>query len=567
MLTNSCCRRYRERRATDRTQSVFPPNACVSWKPRTIAYNNGLRIGPMSESVSSPTLALPTWRCILRKAVWITVGSILLLLAILIAPHFVDLGYFKRTYLPLIEESLNRRLDVGEVRLRLVPTPSIQLSQLKIFDNAPFADHVFFSAEQVRLRLKLLSLLRGQFDVTELILDRPAFNVVKQPDGTFNYTDIANKKSSTVTRRDPRKKSEISKPEAAPVPVLLPKNISVNAGQINFLTQGQHPAKLDGIDLTLRDFSSDAPFPFRASFSFLGLNTVTLEGQLNYHEEKSILELKNNHLKAYNVTFPVEGQIANPFTSPRLNLSLRGTNVEARSVFEILSAFGFAQPDTEISGPMDLFMSLIGPSNSLITQGHGIFKNVKVSGKRALKGNLSGEVSIRLPSTSGPVSRRLQGEGKFAVRDGQLTNVDLVKKVERVTGMIGLTKTEQRQATSFKTMETDFILRGGYAEFSRLYLLNPQLEVNGSGTMTLDHPTLDLAVSTALSPQASARAGHRRASTFFKDKQGRIVVPLKIDGPVENPSVNLNAEKLIETGLPQNAEKGYSSFFKRLFRR
>lgn len=521
----------------------------------------------MSESVSSPTLALPTWRCILRKAVWITVGSILLLLAILIAPHFVDLGYFKRTYLPLIEESLNRRLDVGEVRLRLVPTPSIQLSQLKIFDNAPFADHVFFSAEQVRLRLKLLSLLRGQFDVTELILDRPAFNVVKQPDGTFNYTDIANKKSSTVTRRDPRKKSEISKPEAAAVPVLLPKNISVNAGQINFLTQGQHPAKLDGIDLTLRDFSSDAPFPFRASFSFLGLNTVTLEGQLNYHEEKSILELKNNHLKAYNVTFPVEGQIANPFTSPRLNLSLRGTNVEARSVFEILSAFGFAQPDTEISGPMDLFMSLIGPSNSLITQGHGIFKNVKVSGKRALKGNLSGEVSIRLPSTSGPVSRRLQGEGKFAVRDGQLTNVDLVKKVERVTGMIGLTKTEQRQATSFKTMETDFILRGGYAEFSRLYLLNPQLEVNGSGTMTLDHPTLDLAVSTALSPQASARAGHRRASTFFKDKQGRIVVPLKIDGPVENPSVSLNAEKLIETGLPQNAEKGYSSFFKRLFRR
>jgi hypothetical protein len=216
---------------------------------------------------------------------------------------------------------------------------------------------------------------------------------------------------------------------------------------------------------------------------------------------------------------------------------------------------------------MDLFMSLIGPSQSLITQGHGVFKNVKVSDKRALKGNLSGEVSIRLPSTSGPVSRRLQGEGKLAVRDGQLTNVDLVKKVERVTGMIGLTKTEQRQATSFKTMETDFILRGGYAEFSRLYLLNPQLEVNGSGTMTLDEPTLDLAVSTALSPQASARAGHGRASTFFKDKHGRIVVPLKINGPVENPSVNLNTEKLVETGLPQNAEKGFSSFFKRLFRR
>ena len=522
----------------------------------------------MSQSVSSPTVAIPTRRCRLRKAAWIAAGgTFLLLLAILITPQFIDLGYFKRTYLPLIEESLNRRLDVGEVRLRLVPTPSIQLSQLKIYDNAPFVEHVFFSAEQVRLRVKFLPLLRGQFDVTELILDRPAFNVVKQPDGTFNYADIADKKSSTMTRRDSRKKSDVSKPEGASVPGLLPKDIKVHAGQVNFLTRGEKSVRLDGIDLTLRDFSSDAPFPFRASFSFPGLNTITLEGRLNYHEEKSLLQLKDNHLKVYDVTFPVEGQIANPFSSPKLNLSLSGRNVEAKAVFQAMSAFGFAPPETAISGPMDLFMTLIGPSNSLVTQAHGVFKNVQVSGKRAFQGNLSGEVSLRLPSTAGPASRRLQGEGKLAVRDGELTNVDLVKRVERVTGMIGLTKTEQRQATSFKTMEADFILRGGYAEFSRLYLLNPQLEVNGSGTMTLDQPTLDLAVMTALSPRASARAAHVRTSTFFKDKQDRIVVPLRINGPVTNPAVNLNAEKLIETGLPQNKEKGFSSFFKRLFRR
>jgi len=30
--------------------------------------------------------------------------------------------------------------------------------------------------------------------------------------------------------------------------------------------------------------------------------------------------------------------------------------------------------------------------------------------------------------------------------------------------------------------------------------------------------------------------------------------------------VDLNAGRLAETGLPQNAEKGFSSFFKRLFR-
>jgi hypothetical protein len=46
----------------------------------------------------------------------------------------------------------------------------------------------------------------------------------------------------------------------------------------------------------------------------------------------------------------------------------------------------------------------------------------------------------------------------------------------------------------------------------------------------------------------------------------RVIVPLKVTGPVENPAVNLNAEKLGATALPQKVEKGFSSFFKQLFR-
>ncbi len=279
-----------------------------------------------------------------------------------------------------------------------------------------------------------------------------------------------------------------------------------------------------------------------------------------------MLELKNNFLKIQDLTLPLQGSIGNLSATPRLNLNVRSNNVDAKPIFQILSVFGLAPRDTEVSGPMDLSMNVTGPSNSLVTQVRGLFKDVKVHGKRALKGTLTGEASIRLPMGAGPVSRRLQGNGKLVARNGELTNVDLIKKIERVTGMIGLSRDEQRQATTFQTMEADFIIGGGYAEFTRLYLINPQMEVTGGGTMTIEQPTLNLNVDTALSPQASARAGRSRTTTFFKDKQGRIVVPLKVVGPVENPSVDLNAGKLAETGLPQNAEKGFSSFFKRLFR-
>jgi hypothetical protein len=212
-------------------------------------------------------------------------------------------------------------------------------------------------------------------------------------------------------------------------------------------------------------------------------------------------------------------------------------------------------------------MTITGPSNNLVTQIRGLFKDVKVAGKRAVKGDLNGEVYLRLPLGRGAVSRRLQGNGKLVAKDGELTNVDLIKKIQRVTGMIGLTKEQGREATTFKNLEVDFTVADGSADFKRIYLVNPQMEARGAGTMTLDQPNLNIAVEATLSAQASARAPRGKAITFFQDSQGRIVVPLKITGPVQSPSVNLDTEKLTEKGMTRSLEKNLGAFFKQFFRR
>jgi AsmA protein len=521
----------------------------------------------MTEAPSSPLAPPPPRIFRFKKAAWIGLGVLgFLLAALLVTPHFVDLGLFKRTYLPLLEEALNRRIDVGEVHLSLIPTPSIRLSNLKVSDSAAFADNTFFTAEQVQLKLRFWPLLRGHFEVTELVLEKPTFNLLKQADGSFNYSDIGSKKTPANSRRDVKKKTEGAKSIEAPPPLALPNRVRINDGQLNLITKGLTPVNIKGIDLSLQEFSDKGPFPFRAAFDYPGLKTVALEGDLNYQEEKALLELKNNLLKIQDLTFPVQGSVSNLSTTPRVNLNLAADNVDAKPIFQILSVFGLAPRDTEISGPMSLNMTVTGPSNALVTQVRGLFRDVKIYGKRAVKGTLNGEVNIRLPLGGGAVSRRLQGNGKLVARDGELTNVDLIKKIQRVTGTIGLSKDERRQATTFKTMEAEFIIGGGYADFSRLYLINPQMEVTGNGTMTLDQPTLNMALSTALSPQASARAGRARATAFLKDKQGRIVVPLRVTGPVENPAVNVNSEKLAETAMPRSVEKGFGSIFKDLFR-
>jgi len=497
-------------------------------------------------------------------------GTILigLVAAVLVVPHFIDLGIFKRSYLPLVEEILRRRIDVGEVRLNLVPTPSIRLSNLTVSDSPAFPGNIFFAAEQLQLRLKFWPLLRGRFEVTEFVLEKPVVNLLKRPDGTFNYSDLADKKGSLDRARESKKRAYASKPqESAAMPLIVPNRMRVRDGQLNFQTMGQKPVKINGIDLSLQEFSADRPFPYRASFSFPGLKPIALEGMLDYQEDQSILRLNETRLKVQDLVLPVEGSIGNLSTMPSLNLSLGGDRIDAKPIFQILSAFALAPSDTEVSGPMGLRITMTGPSHSLVTQVRGQFKDLKVQGKRALKGTLSGEVFIKLPLGGGAsAARRLQGNGNLVARDGELTNKDLINKVQRLTGLIGLSPDERRQATTFKTLEAAFVVADGFADFKRIYLINPQIEMNGSGTMTLERPSLNIAMEAVLSAQASARTGKGKTATFFKDSQGRIVVPIKISGPVESPSVDLDSSK-VQRGSGQVGEKGFGTFFKQLFRK
>jgi AsmA-like C-terminal region len=343
--------------------------------------------------------------------------------------------------------------------------------------------------------------------------------------------------------------------------------LRIRDGQFKVETKGQKPLRIDAVDLFMEEFSADHPIPYRASFNYPGLKTISLEGTLTYLEEQAELRIKDNRLRIQDLVLPVEGAVSELAAAPRVNLILVGNQVEAQPVFDILSVFGLAPADTEISGPLDLRLTVNGPSNGLITQVRSRFRDVKVHGKRALKGSLDGEVHIRLPlGGGGDVTQRLEGDGKVAARDGELTNVDLIEKIQRVTGLIGLSKQARREATTFETLESEFIIGGGVADFKRLYMVNPQLEVTGHGIMTLNRPVLDMRLDAALSSAASARSGRGRVAASFKDSRGRVVVPLKITGRVESPSVNLDSEKALQRGVGRNVEKGVGSFFKNFFR-
>jgi AsmA protein len=485
----------------------------------------------------------------------------------LLLPPFINLGYYKARYLPLVEEALQRKVDVEEVRLRIVPSPAIRLTALKVSDNPAFSKEPFFTAKQVRLKLKFWPLLKGQFLIDEFVVEKPVVNLLKQPDGTFNFADLGKKKGAGAEKRTDKESGQKSR-EPVKLSELIPALVRIEDGDVTLQTKGQKPLRVQGIDLSLRDFATARPFPYRIALKLPGLKPISLEGHLQYDESRAALHLKENHLKIEDVDFAVTGSVTDLTAVPRVNLSLANGSFDTKPIIQALSESGLTPKQLEISGPMGFKASLAGPSNALTAKINAELKGLKVNDKRAFQGTVIGHVTLALTlGGEAPPARALVGNGQLTAKDGALTNVDLISKVQTITGLIGLPADQRSGATTFKTLEAEFTVGGGTAEFKRLFLNGPVMEALGGGKMALESTALDIALDVALSAEASARTGSGNAATFFKDERGRTVVPLKMTGPVKSPSVKPDAEKLARKGFGRFLEQKKGELFERFFKR
>jgi hypothetical protein len=180
---------------------------------------------------------------------------------------------------------------------------------------------------------------------------------------------------------------------------------------------------INGIDLSLENFAGGQPFPYRASFRYPGLKTVTLEGTLSYREEQATLGLKNNRLKIQDLTLPIEGSVTQVATAPLLNLTVAADAVDANWCGNPL---GF-RPGAARHRRCWTHGPTASNSPGIQQSGRrdaGVIQEHQSRGKRALKGNLSGEIFLQTPLGGGSMTRRLRGDGKwpFATAHGLMSN-------------------------------------------------------------------------------------------------------------------------------------------------
>jgi AsmA-like C-terminal region/AsmA family len=127
-----------------------------------------------------------------RRA-WIA-AAVILLLMFLLRPGASPL---KSRIIASISSGLGRSVDIGSVRLRLLPRPGFDLANLVVYDDPAFGAEPMLRAGEVVAALRLVSLFRGRVEISRLELTEPSLNLVRAENGRWNVESLLERTART----------------------------------------------------------------------------------------------------------------------------------------------------------------------------------------------------------------------------------------------------------------------------------------------------------------------------------------------------------------------------------
>lgn len=197
----------------------------------------------------------------------------------------------RATLLPLVENQLDRKIDVGDIDIGLFS--GVTVNDLNIMEAD--GERSFLSVGSSRVSYKLWPLFRGQLLIREITFDQPVITVIRHTDGQFNFSDLLPQPSTPAT--------DSRQPEVAPSASgvdtmldLLIQVISIRDGQIHFIDHSINPAapfrySLHQLDFRARQITLDKAFPVDLSV-VLNNTKVDLSGQFDVARNAGVMVLR-----------------------------------------------------------------------------------------------------------------------------------------------------------------------------------------------------------------------------------------------------------------------------------
>lgn len=302
----------------------------------------------------------------MRKII-VAVGTLFVLFIILFGLAVLNLNFFinsnKDLLLSQIEQSLGRKINVGEINTGLSNGLGIRLKNVSVMDDKSFSDTDFISAEDIQLNVEIVPLLSKQISITKLILNRPLINIIKNKDGNYNFKSIG----ADLKSNKNKKNSDTSDP--AMRRPLFASSIVIKEGQVNYID------KRDDTELQIQKITLD-------------IKDLGFQNEVPINLEAAVLESDPN-LKINGIFGPVNSEL------DISNMPLKGSiligDININNLKKFLPIIDDYIPSgLDISGPLNAKSEFSGTFNSLMLS--GIKLNASVFGATLPNFELTGNV-------------------------------------------------------------------------------------------------------------------------------------------------------------------------------
>lgn len=195
---------------------------------------------------------------------------VLLFIAILLIPLFVNANTFRPTLQAQFSQAVGRPVTLGNLKLSIL-SGSLVAENISIADDPAFSSQPFLQAKSLHIGIDISPLIfRRQLIVRSFVADAPAINLIHSANGAWNFSSIGRTAASHTG----------SQQQESAFPNLTVGEIKIENGAATVSSQppsGQ-PFVYSDLNLSIKEFSFSKSFPFQLSAALPGNGSLAVDG-------------------------------------------------------------------------------------------------------------------------------------------------------------------------------------------------------------------------------------------------------------------------------------------------
>ena len=501
------------------------------------------------------------------------IGLVIVLLVVLmiLLPFLIDLNQYQPQYRPIIEDALNRKIELKDIRLTIVPRIGVRIAGFAVLDDPSFNSSPFASLTSLEVGVKLRPLLSKRVEVEEITLRNPLITVIKSRDGILNTSTLGKKGAPKAEGAAPAPEAPATEGPLRILALLAVDRVSITGGKLTYRDlSAAKPTEyvLQDLEFLIKNVGLGKTPSLHAATLVQPLNfPIKVDGTFGPLKETPDIETMDLAIALGKTIFAVKGsavggdanltitsQVINsadlPLTLPlkkpvevkdlHVAAEVKGRQARVHNLsFQIFNGQVKAQGGLTLDSP-------VAPFDGKVTvQGLQLEPALEAvgTGKVSVSGTAATELALHGRGFSKPeLTQALEGTGHMAIKDGKLKGVNLMQEALTLLKEIGITQ-DNVKATAFSTIEGDIAIKHGVINLQRLLIDSHDFQAIALGTIGFDQ-TLNLRASLTLSEALSTQIASKTPAAKLVLTGRRIAVPLVITGSAQAPSYSLDTKAI-----------------------